>query len=1092
MLHLICGPDRLENSQRLIAKLCERAGGGIDGQILIVPEQYSHETERALLAAGGDRISAYAEVLSFTRLSSRVFSLYGGVSYEYLDEGGRMLCFYLAAQNVMQELKYYAGAVTRPDFLKQLGAMLEELMNSCLSPQAVLDCAQRVEGQLSQKLRELGLLYESYLSVCKNGRQDPVTKLLRLSEVLKEQPYADGKQFYLDGFSDFTGVQMEILSTLMQSADDVFLALTTDGSKSSAFSCANETLHRVKQAANRLNVPFDVEMSGIFAPRSEPLSHLQKHLFSGTLTPFERKTEQLRFLSALSGADECRFAAKTVRELAANGERFRDIAIAVTDEAYLPQLKSLLLRARIPAYYAGNEDILQQPLFAAVLCAVQAADRFEYEDVLQFLKSAWSPLEKDTVDCMEQYAHLWSVRGKRWRTPWTMHPRGFGESWEEADRVLIMQLEAWRAASVSPLERLHAALHGGENVSTQILALSNFLEEIELSKTLEEQTKEYLSQGMLQSAQRNAQLYETLIGALEQMYRILGGCRMDAQQFLQILKLLLGCYQVGTIPACVDEVQVGPVMSMRHSVVRNLIVLGAEDGKLPEFSLQSGLLSDTERQTLLSMGLQLAPAREQALERELGWSFAAISGATQMLIFVRSDEQPAWLCTKIRQVFPSCREEKTRRVTFLPDMTAAASKIVSLSQQKEAWITETLLKKAQELEEKSRYEFLPLKMQTVHGLYGNPLFLSASRIDQFASCRFAFFMNYGLKAKPWKKAELDAPIFGTFVHYVLECTVREVSRMGGFAQTDDALLMKIASRHTQDYINRFLPDLNERGQRFFYLFERNLTEVSQIVLDVGRELRQARFVPADEELSFDREGELPPVKIEGKYGAGLLSGKVDRVDVYQKDGKTYFRIIDYKTGHRDFDYADILLGEGLQMLLYLFALQKSGEARYGASPEPAGVLYVPGRSSVLHVESGAEFLEAEKLRKKESRRKGLVLDDPALLRAMEDSDTPEYLPVQIRKGEAVGDLATKEQFEQLSGFVTERVSQMTDDMLCGSVKPNPIIRGPLVSSCRYCDYRQTCHQDFCPQDKRYIRAVKAEQFWDEVERRRQIEQRKAD
>ena len=148
MLELLHGPDRTANSMELLARICENAAHGVAGQILIVPEQYSHETERALCECGGDTISRYAEVLSFTRLASRVFSVCGGVCEEYLDENGRILTLYLAAQQVREQLKFYAAVMTRPDFLKQLGALMEELLTSCVTPDALHIAAARLEARL--------------------------------------------------------------------------------------------------------------------------------------------------------------------------------------------------------------------------------------------------------------------------------------------------------------------------------------------------------------------------------------------------------------------------------------------------------------------------------------------------------------------------------------------------------------------------------------------------------------------------------------------------------------------------------------------------------------------------------------------------------------------------------------------------------------------------------------------------------------------------------------------------------------------------------------------------------------------------------
>ena len=86
MLELLHGPDRTANSMELLEQICRNAKSGVSGQILIVPEQYSHETERALCMHGGETISRYAEVLSFTRLATRVFSVYGGVCEDCLPE----------------------------------------------------------------------------------------------------------------------------------------------------------------------------------------------------------------------------------------------------------------------------------------------------------------------------------------------------------------------------------------------------------------------------------------------------------------------------------------------------------------------------------------------------------------------------------------------------------------------------------------------------------------------------------------------------------------------------------------------------------------------------------------------------------------------------------------------------------------------------------------------------------------------------------------------------------------------------------------------------------------------------------------------
>ena len=249
MLQILCGPDRTANSMRILDQICENARAGVAGQILIVPEQYSHETERALCARGGDTISRYAEVLSFTRLAARVFSVCGGVCEEYLDENGRVLTLYLAAQQVREQLKFYAAVMTRPDFLRQLGALMEELLTSCISPDALHAAAARLEGRLAQKVTELALLYESYLAVCKTGRGDPVTRQMRLRDLLDETDFLDGRTVFLDGFSDFTALQQQILAAILAHAEAVHVSVLTSGGEQAACQTCIESIKRLQQLA---------------------------------------------------------------------------------------------------------------------------------------------------------------------------------------------------------------------------------------------------------------------------------------------------------------------------------------------------------------------------------------------------------------------------------------------------------------------------------------------------------------------------------------------------------------------------------------------------------------------------------------------------------------------------------------------------------------------------------------------------------------------------------------------------------------------------------------------------------------------------
>lgn len=317
-----------------------------------------------------------------------------------------------------------------------------------------------------------------------------------------------------------------------------------------------------------------------------------------------------------------------------------------------------------------------------------------------------------------------------------------------------------------------------------------------------------------------------------------------------------------------------------------------------------------------------------------------------------------------------------------------------------------------------------LSRASVRALYGEKLRLSASRIDKFASCRFAYFMQYALKAKPREPAGFTAPEMGTFMHRILEQVSREAASMGGYKSVDDETVTRLCDKYIDEYITRELNDFRDKSKRFEYLFRRLTGSVHRIVLDLADELRRSDFQPLSFELDFADTPQLPPLELGEGEDKLVLTGIADRVDGWLHDGKLYLRVVDYKTGRKKFDLSDVLYGMNLQMLLYLFSLGENGKLLYGEEIVPAGVLYVPARDGVISEDGDISDAELEKKRSKGLRRSGLVLSDPEVIRAMEHADTPKYIPVDFKKNGPAGDaLVSAERLGTLAGISTKRCAK---------------------------------------------------------------------
>jgi len=714
-----------------------------------------------------------------------------------------------------------------------------------------------------------------------------------------------------------------------------------------------------------------------------------------------------------------------------------------------------------------------------LLSSLEAATGgMEQEAVLAYLKSGFSPLPRERVDRMENYIVLWNLSSGRWERPWTMNPYGFSKPMDAAGEALLTELESDRQTAFVPLLTLRDALRRAQNTGEMVLALNDYLETLRFRERLNEQAFALYAAGELQRAQEYAQIYGTVCTVLEQTYGVLGKSVRAPEDFFAVFRTALSQYQIGSIPATLDCVTVGALMTQRRCDTEYLFVLGANEGSFPSAQENQSLLTDKERISLMRIGIAVSPTAAGRLDRELAGIHDVLSAPRRGIAFTAVDGKEAYYFRRAANLFPDSLS------------TAEETELISRSRREyRTYLSAHLRELGEELPAQIERQTLApllrakdyvigsLKPETVRALYGRTLRLSSTKIDCLAGCRFAYFLQYGIKARERKTAELDAQLYGTFVHYVLEHTVRQTQTEGGFAAVPPERVLAIAEEAMQRYAETELASLFE-SEREAYLFRRTFSEVRQVVQELYAELSKSAFEPRWFELGFSNRGPLPAVRIVGREMAAELEGFVDRADLWEHDGRQYIRIVDYKTGKKDFDYTNILNGLGLQMLLYLFALERQGEVLTGQKLLPAGVLYFPARMERVTVKDRFSEAEADAARRKALRRKGLLLNDESVLQAMEPcKDDPVFLPyAHDKNGDLTGDLASVEQLRLLETHVFSTVAALADDLAQGNVEANPYYYDDLQNACRWCAYQELCADGA---EKRWLEKVPGNrQFWE--------------
>jgi ATP-dependent helicase/nuclease subunit B len=1114
MLKLILGRAGSGKTTAVLRRLCQAGEGR--AQVLMVPEQQSHEAERALCQVGGPTVSRYAEVLSFSRLANRVFQAAGGLGEEELDGGGRLLLMYHAVKSVSDSLTAYHRPSRRPAFLQSLLATVDELKSCCVPPEALVTAGQEVGGQEGDKLRDLGLICGAYDALTAHVALDPRDRLTRVADKLRDCPWAEGKDLWLDGFTDFTPQQGAVLRRLLRQAHTVTVTLTCDHLEedeggTGIFSPARKTAAGLIRLAQLEHIPCEVEhLVGDCGEKKTPLVVLERELFAQQAMEPVPCDGCVELFQASNARAEVEWAAARILQLVRDdGLRFRDIGVVARDYGvYRDLVETVFPRYGVPVFSSAMTDILEKPVLALVTAALDAAaGGYAYEDVFRYLKTGLTDLPEEDRDLLENYVLKWDIRGSRWTQAkdWAWHPKGYGVSWQEADSALVARLNEARRKVVAPLEGLRK--HTNRTGRGQAMALYDFMEEIGLPQRLGERVELLKQQGQPALADEYRQLWEILCGGLEQCAVLLGDTPMEVEEFALLFRLVLSQYDVGTIPVSLDRVTAGETTRQTGHRVKVLIFLGADDSSIPKVSASPGLLSDDDRSLLASYGLELNSSTRDLLYREMTTVYLTCARPSEKLVVSWAargpggeERRPSFLAERLKRLFSDveiCPEERCggtfRLEAPLPALEQAGSHpmVRSVLEQMPEYALQV-----ERLEQAAQWKRGSLSRRAVDRLYGRQVPMSASRMDRYKSCHFSYFMRYGLQAEPRRPAGFAAPEYGTFVHYVLEHVLKDQmfqqETLPGmepvFGEEEKRHLHQLTKEVVERYVAEELGGLEGQSDRFQYLFHRLLRSVYAVVDNAAEELFCSQFKPISFELGFGDGKDLPPVELTVDDMTISISGFVDRVDGWVKDDRLYLRVVDYKTGHKSFDLTEVWNGLGLQMLLYLFTLEDKGEALYGLPVEGAGVLYLPARDAIVR---GSRTMSQEDWRKKldkELTRSGLVLDDPDVLQAMEPAgaDGFRFLPLKVSKstGAITGDaLASAEQLGRLGRHIQRVLEEICQELALGDISADPFWRGPEKNACRYCDYAEACHfeEGRGGDQRRWLPSVEASAFWTNIE-----------
>jgi ATP-dependent helicase/nuclease subunit B len=1050
-----------------------RAADGETGLIMLVPEQYSHACERQLCRVVGDSLSLHGEALSFTRLCTRVLAEVSG-AVNVLDGGGQILALYRALAVAEPALKLYGGE-RRADFLERLLATVKELKACRATPETLSRAAEDAGGALGDKLRELALILEGYDAFLRGAAAiDPRDRLTLAADKIAISSFAE-RRYYIDGFNEFTAQETRVIEELIASGAELTFCLTCGErfGDEEIFAAPRKALEELIRLAEKYGAEWSLrELSIGDARRAGDLAFLERRLFAHGGEVYGGAAASVETLAAATTFTECEIAAAKVLELVRAGYRYRDIAITARGvDAYASLCENVFERYGIPVFVSGNADILQKPPVALIVAALEIVTRgWSYDAVFRYLKTGLAGIAAEECDELENYVIRYNIRGGTWTRAgdWAFGLKRDAETEVDRKREQVKLAEAARVDALrrriaAPLVRLQNGLKRAATCADGLGVLYEFLEGLELPRAISAKAELLGGLGNARLADEYRQLWKIIVSAIDQCHALMGDASLSIAEFARVLPLVLSQYSVGVIPVALDRVMVGDMASGRRLDVKCLIVLGATDGALPHASEPGGVLSDEERTRLGSLGVAVSGGMETRLANELNIIYSALTQPSDKLILLYpKSAKPSYLFTRALKLLrltervPEPREYMT--AAELPCYELAA---MSADSEARAFFEQFGGARLRELEVAAAMERGSLSADAAFRLYGAGRAYSATRVKAFYSCKFGYFMKNGLRAYERKAVTFDAPEEGTFMHFVLQKTAEYARDSGGFGAVEPDALTALTDTFTEEYIAKNMPDWDERPERFRYLFLRLAGEARTVVADTARELRASDFAPTEFEKDFQSEprfdesiGEIP-----------VLHGLIDRIDEWDDGGKRYLRVVDYKTGSEAFELTKVLNGLGAQMLIYLFAL-----TRGRSDVVPSGVLYSRACAEIFTAKHDMSDVEIDKELASKLKRSGLLLDDDAVVEAMERG-VKRFMP---------SNRATAEQFEQLSRHLDGLLAAVPKGLLSGDVSADPYYRANDDHACRYCEYKSACLFDEERDNRRRIYNVSNSEFWEKV------------
>ena len=1112
-LRFCFGPSGSGKSHRIYEEIMQRAAEEPGRNFLIiVPDQFTMQTQKDLVMRSDRDGILNIDVLSFGRLSHRILEEVGTKEMPVLDDTGKSLVLQKVAADLKEQLPAMGSLLHKQGYIHEVKSAISEFMQYGISTQdmdKLITSAQK-RGALAMKLKDLKTLYRGFQDYIRDHFITTEETLDVLRRSLSKSKILKGSVVVFDGFTGFTPIQNRLIQELMRVCAETIVTVTIgvgedpykmDGEQK-LFHLSKKTVADLEKLAAEAEVERGEDLFVKGGPnrfaKAPALHYLEQNLFRYQYEPYAGEQQEIHMFEALSPREEVHQTALYIRHLIREqGMTYRDIAVVIGDlEGYASYVETEFGQLEIPCFLDRTRGIVLNPMIEYIKSALQLYIKdFSYDTVFHFLRSGMADISREEIDELENYVIRTGARGyrtySRLFTRRTEELQGNAEGSEQAEEKTMERLNRIRQQFMDAVEILH--MGSQEKAGDYVSHLYDFLEQNQVQQKLLNYQQQFEKEGDLSRAREYAQIYRLVMDLLDQVYELLGEEEISRQEFADILEAGFGEITVGTIPQNVDRIVVGDMERTRLKQVKVLFFLGVNDGSIPKNASKGGIISDMDREFLIESGTEMAPSPRQQMYIQRLYLYLNMTKPSEQLYLsyakVNSEGKgirPSYLIDTVRKLFPAMSVEYPQNRSRLEQIEGRQEGARYLAEELREYVEGTLpeeerqdfylMYRAYEADAAGRdlltraafrrYRESGLSRIVARALYGQQLENSVSRLETYAACACRHFLQYGLSLQEREEFGFEASDMGTVYHAVLENFAGKLaeSNLTWWDFTED-FAAKAVKESVEAYAATYGETVLYSSARNEYAITRMSRILTRTVLTLQKHLKQGSFQPDDYELSFRFAEDLDSIHVDLSEDEKMhLQGRIDRIDVSEDAEHVYVKVIDYKSGNRKFDLAALYYGLQLQLVVYMNAAMEM-ESRKHPDKEivPAALLYyhIDDPTIETPVELTDEQINEQILAK--LRMNGVVNSDPGVVERLDRymQDKSVVIPVEKKKDgsfSARSSVLSREEMQLISSYVDAKIRSIGREILDGKIVANPYEKGN-EEACTYCAYKKVCGFD---------------------------------